>query len=80
MRTVVWLVNIFNCLAFDWIGDWMTTWYDDMTPNVILLDVSVSIKNAQNTSADDYNNAVSRENIVLKHTMNQIKPEILYHI
>ena len=58
----------------------MTTWYDDMTPNVILLDVSVSIKNAQNTSADDYNNAVSRENIVLKHKMNQIKPEILYHI
>ena len=58
----------------------MTTWYDDMTPNVILLDVSVSIKNAQNTSADDYNNAVFRENIVLKHKMNQIKPEILYHI
>ena len=58
----------------------MTTWYDDMTPNMILLDVSVSIKNAQNISADDYNNAVSRENIVLKHTMNQIKPEILYHI
>jgi hypothetical protein len=51
-----------------------------MTPNMILLDVSVSIKNAQNISADDYNNAVSRENIVLKHTMNQIKPEILYHI
>jgi hypothetical protein len=51
-----------------------------MTPNVILLDVSVSIKNAQNTSADDYNNAVFRENIVLKHKMNQIKPEILYHI
>ena len=44
----------------------LTVLYDGMTPNVMLLDASVSTNNAQHISADDYNNSVFRENIVLK--------------